>query len=586
VNNRPLVGRARELAAAAEALDAAASARTSLLLFSGDPGIGKSRLVEEAAALARQRGFAVCWGRAWESGGAPPFWPWTQLLRALLKEGAAAPPEIARLLPELPGAAALREAGNDDRFLLFDAVLRFVTGTAERTPLLLLLEDLHAADLASLQLLEFIAAHLRGARVALVGTWRELEVKLSPPTAARLDRVSREGVWLRVAPLQLAEVAQLSGADEKAARALMDATGGNPLFVTEMLHAAPQEQGHAPLPDSVRAAIRRHLAALPPALAEPLELAAVIGRELSAQLLAALLGRPLGEVVELLDQAVELGVLVGRGPGRWAFAHSLICDTLHLDLPARRRTQLHLKVADALESTAAGDPAPPLAELARHLFEAGPDVIGRAADAASRAAERALKALAFEQAEELVQRALDGLQAAPLGSRFELWLTLGRARMAAGGDDEGRAACLAAAELVRENGSSEQLARAALGYGFAFTFGATDPKLVELLEQALARLGPEDSPLRARCLGRLAAARQPSGTPHSAYASRAKRSPWPSASTTRAPGWRCSTSPAPAWRASPRSPSGRRSTPSASSWPPASTSPSWRCAPGFVSSSI
>src|SRR6185312_15669374 len=133
--------------------------RTQVVLLHGEPGIGKTTLVEAAAAAAAAQGMAVVWGRSWEAGGAPPYWPFTQIVRGLRRQGAEVPAEIARLLPELAGTASAPVSA-DDRFVLFDGVVRYL---AAAKPALLALEDLHAADPASLQLLEFVAAHLRDA---------------------------------------------------------------------------------------------------------------------------------------------------------------------------------------------------------------------------------------------------------------------------------------------------------------------------------------------------------------------------------------------------------------------------------------
>lgn len=513
---RATVGRQREQERIDAALDGARAGRTRVLLFSGDPGIGKSRLVEDAALRAAERQMTVAWGRAWEAGGAPPYWPWIQILRALRKTDAGKNdvPELARLLPELGGAAAGDATSPQERFLLFDAVVRYLEACSAERPALLLLEDLHAADPATLQLLDFAAAHLRGARVALLGTYRLLEARLVPTTQALLERVGRNGESLEVRPLSLEAVSALAqGAAPDEVRWLFEATQGNPLFVREMLHVLGRSgRKRGELPEGVRAAIREHLKALPPELLPPLEVSAAIGRELSPLLLAAVCGLPAEVAMERLSAAVSLGVLVERAPSRFAFSHSLIAETLHQDLSPRRRAELHLEIARALEALHAQDATPPLAEIAHHLFEAGPQAAARAVQAAQAAAELSLRLLAFEQAQALVQRALAAQPADP-AVKLELLLALGRTQLLSGSDDGCRAACKEAAALARAAGNAEWLARAALGYGAIFTFGTTDRTLVELLEGALAGLPPGDSALRALCHGRLAAALQPAANP-------------------------------------------------------------------------
>ena len=181
------VGREHELAELVGALGDLEHGRGSLFLVSGEPGIGKSRLAEEAAALAAERGARVLSGRAWEFGGAPAYWPWVQCLRALVRDAdpatltaqlGAGAADVAQVLPELgesfpdlsPAPSADPEGA---RFRLFDAVATFVRNAARAKPMVLVLEDLHAADAPSLLLLQFVAGELADARVLVIATWRD-----------------------------------------------------------------------------------------------------------------------------------------------------------------------------------------------------------------------------------------------------------------------------------------------------------------------------------------------------------------------------------------------------------------------------
>jgi hypothetical protein len=498
-------GRARELEVWREALTDVRAGRAATLLVSGDPGIGKSRLVEEASRIAESSGFAIVWGAAWESGGAPAFWPWSQVFRALERSSIlCAAPELARLLPELGEAPAGEDAVA--RFELFDAVLQVLTALARQRPILVLLEDLHAADLPTLELLAFLVAHLRDVPLAIAATYREPEARRAAPRGELLDRIARKATVLRLGPLEPDEVSLL--AREIAPEAdgfaeLYRTTEGNPLFVIELLRSPT-----ASIPESVRAVIRDRIDLLDAEPRAVLEAAAVIGREVSPLLLAAVCLRDPVKVATDLAAAAALGLVSERPHGRGMFTHGLFAEVLRSSLPPAERAELHLRVADELER----HPGAPLAEIAHHLLHA--DAGERAIDAARKAAEHAGEQLAFEEAADLLDRALAIARGTQNAERTtELLLELATARTLGGDAAGGRSAALEAAELARVLGSPRLLAGAALAYGAAFTIGVTDLGLVQLIEEALRALPDEDSDLRARLMGRLAAARQPSSDP-------------------------------------------------------------------------
>jgi len=202
-----LVGRDGELGELLAGLDDVTSGTGRLFLLAGDPGIGKSRLAHEAAAHARDRGVKVVWGRCWEAGGAPAYWPWVESLRACVRGlgsenlrsylGAGAPfvaqivAEVAEVLPDagpLPPAGA--EAG---RFRLFDAVATFLRNAGAGQPLMLVLDDLHAADAPSILLLRFVARELGDARVLVLGAYRPIE--LDPAQTGARPAAARAHAW-------------------------------------------------------------------------------------------------------------------------------------------------------------------------------------------------------------------------------------------------------------------------------------------------------------------------------------------------------------------------------------------------------
>jgi hypothetical protein len=518
-----LHGRTQELERLAKAADDARTGRGGTHLLCGEPGIGKTRLAEEVARHARDRGTRVVWGRAWEGGGAPPFWPWIQIARGLLKVGAVPPPELGRLSPDLAGPSGPSPllASSADRFVLFDSMLRFVREAAGREPLLLVFDDLHAADAATVQMLGFIAPELRDERILVVGTFRDVEARLQPPIGDALAAVGRAGEVVRLQRLGRADVAAIArehlALDEVDLDALFAKTEGNPLFVGETARVLATEgrsaNGTLPLSDGVRAAIRAHLGRVPPERRHDLEIAAVIGREFAATVLAPLTDSPVSELVGRLSEAAAAGFLVERMPSRFAFAHGLFREVLLADL-GPRAAAIHASIADRLEALHAGDPTA-LAEIARHWLSAGPDHAARAREAARGAAEGAVAALAYDEAADMLERALAAHEQAAPGDakeRAELLLDIGDARIRAGESRRGKDACERAAAIARSLGDTALLVRAALGHGRDFVAGARDRELAALLQEALAVVGSRTD-LRARLLARLAAAQQPARDP-------------------------------------------------------------------------
>jgi hypothetical protein len=524
---QPLLGRDRELAELHAALGGAETGRGALVLLVGEPGIGKTRLANEFAAGAGARGARVTWGRAWEAGGAPAYWPWIEAMRPFAsvaarasdaERGRIAP--LAHLLPGLEGCEAPRFAADpaQDRFRLFEAVATFLALAARDRPLVLLLDDVHVADAGTLALLHFVARTLHASRVVVVATYRDVEARLVPEAGDALARVAREGRTLalrRLGPEQVASWAAAEGIGD--AGALYSATEGNPLFVVEMLRLARDRGGACDvagrLPDGVRDVIRARLRLLSPPARALLDAGSVLGRTVELGIAATLVDQPLAAVRDLAAEAVRSDALVDAGD-RAAFSHILIREVLYQDLPAARRAELHARVARALLDRHGEDPDGSLAEAVHHLFAAAPLVPPDEAIAwARRGAERAARRLAFEEAAELLARAAACLPAGRDVDRCDLLLELSAARIGAGHVTRGRDSAVAATAIARRLGDADRLARAALRYGAVFVIAFVDRVLIGLLEEALAALPAEDSPLRAQLLARLGAALQPAPDP-------------------------------------------------------------------------
>src|SRR6478609_1789205 len=185
-----LIGRERELTQLLPLVDRALAGGGGLLLVGGEPGIGKSRLAEALAARAHERGARVLVGRCWEAGGAPAYWPWVQALRTHTDTPAV---ELTAFFPELAEATG---DGEGARFRLFDAVGGLIQRAAGEGPVAIFLDDVHAADSASLLLLRFLSSQLSGSPVLITCCYRDTEV--GPDLAATLADLGREAVTQRV----------------------------------------------------------------------------------------------------------------------------------------------------------------------------------------------------------------------------------------------------------------------------------------------------------------------------------------------------------------------------------------------------
>jgi class 3 adenylate cyclase/tetratricopeptide (TPR) repeat protein len=522
---RPFVGREQELAELRTALDLVAIRRGSVFLITGEPGIGKTRLMQEVAGVALDQGWRVLVGRCWEEGGAPAYWPWIQVVRA-------AGGEFERLAAPFPDSSAPGSADPDSvRFRLFDAATQFLLDVARLRPLVIVLEDLHAADVSSLLLLRFLGEAIDQSPILVLGSYREGESRVHE-LATAFGELVRVGRRVPLRGLSTAEVEAYVGlvagdAARPDAAKLRAITGGNPFFLGEVMRllSAGAALGEAEgvlsdpmlrVPEEVRSLIRRRVAGLSHEAVSSLDVAAVIGREFDFRLLERTSRLRPERLLDVVAEAVAAGiVLEAPATGRYAFVHELVRETLYEDLPPSRRLELHLMIGRALEELSQGDPDPPLSEIAHHLALAAPlGDVEEACDYLLRAGDRASRLLAYEEAAEHYDRALQLLGSADDAlpeRRCELLLRLGDAQWRAGDASSARSSFERATEVARQLGAPEMLAQAALGYvsalgGFLlsarFEVGATG---VGLLEEALAALPEGDSPLRAWLLARLTA---------------------------------------------------------------------------------
>lgn len=472
---RALHGRDADLALIDDTLSALGTGRGRALFLTGEPGIGKSTLLAEARARAGDA--LVLSGAAWEAGGAVPYWPWVQVLRDAGSHTVLTHAVNTQVTTD--GAAA--------RFGLLDSVVRELIALASQRPFVVLLDDLHAADIPTLDLLVMFVRELPRAPIALIAAWRESELGVRADAAQRLARASRFGDVHPVRRLTSEEVAAWVGAS---APAVFAASEGNPLFVEELMRARA-----GAVSSSVTTVIADHLALASPSTRELLAAASVLGRELDATLLAQLGSED--AIASALRDAASVGIVEKAGRG-WRFRHILLRDQLYDSLPASRRAELHRVVGDAL---AAVDPV----RAAPHLIAGGSP---HAVQTAREAAARASAVYAFEDAAQLLLAALQSVDESSTLA-IDLRLELATARHHVGLIDQARADCVKAAEQSRALADHERFARAASVYAMELMSGTRDPMMVALLDEAERKLPAEDSATRARVMARLAAALVP-----------------------------------------------------------------------------
>jgi DNA-binding winged helix-turn-helix (wHTH) protein/hemoglobin-like flavoprotein len=450
------VGRDDALRRFSSMLSEGAAGRGSALLVSGEPGIGKTRVLEKFAIVAAARGFVAHLARCSEADGVPALWPFEQVVRAelaLLDASSMTPAqrravgEVAQLARDAAGRLGVEPVpmgdGAEVRFRLFADVARFLTTAASQRPRAVLVDDLHLADGASLALLQQFLPEALGAPVVIVATMRD-DRNVSVPlarTIAALARRSPRGT-LRLTGLDVGEVARFVHAfsprtlEPREVEALTARTGGNPLFLTHLL-AQLEEDGDvagpalARTPAALREAIDRTLAAISPETVRALALASVVGPTFRVPVLAAAAGDTPVSLLDTIGEAVDAGVLRAAASRRdtYEFVHVLLRDVLYSGIPHGQRARMHAEVGDAVRRIHAGSVEDRAEELAHHYLRAA--AAGKSEDAvhfATIAADHAVGRAAYEHAAALYTSALEVLDFAPDdGRRARLLVRLGSA---------------------------------------------------------------------------------------------------------------------------------------------------------------
>lgn len=538
------VGRADEMSRLRAALEEALAGRASLALIAGEAGIGKTRLAQEICTYARLRGALTLFGRCYEGGAAPAFWPFAQILRDITTEGGEeiealskedAAPAIAQVLSEHEDLGS-GDADSASRFRLFDGIARFLTSASRHRPLQIVVDDLHWGDGPSLALLQFLVRELDQARISIAVTYRNTDVEPRGPVAKCLASVRRGArtTQLELRGLIPTDVRALVESSEgrsvptQVLDRIVNDTEGNPFFVEEMLRNL--EESHeidsdrlktataVRLPEGVRDLIGQRLGRLSDECQAVLVAAAAIGREFALPLLEKVANAERSDLLAWLDEAESARVVVEVAGvhGGWRFEHALMRETLYDRLRTVERIELHRRIGEALEAMSAEVPEPPLSELAHHFHEAA---LGGSADKAVayalRAGRSAAEGLAFEDAARQFGRAVElggfVTQPDPV-ARCQHVLAQAEAYHRAGDREAAQEAFLRAAGMARSlrsahpRESATALGRAAFGLGGIWgTVGILEQPVVDLLAEAVS-VQDGDSALHARLLARLSVA--------------------------------------------------------------------------------
>jgi class 3 adenylate cyclase len=543
----PFAGRAAELALLDDVRTQADSGRLQVALLGGEPGVGKTSLAAQWARTAHRKGAAVAFGSCL-GGFSVPYLPWITALGHLVAhapETALAslrPVQVGALRGLLPreserlAAGEAVEAGAEtERYLLFEAVSALLSSMSSESPVVIVLDDLHWADAASLDLLRHLVVTAAGLRVAVVATHRDVDVSRGHPLTALLAELRREPAVTRVGlggladgeVMELIEVAaghELPPEGIALAHTLCRETDGNPFFTVELLrhlsdtgvlqleadgrYALVGDVDELSLPTSVREVIADRAARLGEEPLRVLSTAAVIGQEFDLDLLAAATEVDEDRLIEILEGAATVALVTesSESPGRFRFVHALIAHTLAQDLGPTRRQRTHLRIARALEALGA-ERAGRFAELAHHWAAAasGADT-GRARYFARRAGEAALAALAPVDAIGWFSRALDLLDP-PADDVERGWLLAGLARaQLEAGQPEYRVTRLEAGRVALQTADGELQVAIALCSQRWESVEPSDADRIAVVEAALSAVGSADSFTRARLLAALAEA--------------------------------------------------------------------------------
>jgi DNA-binding SARP family transcriptional activator len=442
----PFVGRARERTAIDASIASMLAGAGGAVLLEGEPGIGKTRLAEELARAAAAQDATVVWSRCYEGRGAPAFWTWTEVLEALAERidrhelrSALGPDasDLAQIAPEIkelydgldPPVARDPEAA---RFRICQAVTATLRRLSLTRPIVIVIDDLHWADPATLDEMEILAGGAQDHRLLIAATYRSVDPTFHPGLSGLLARLSPRACVrrLQLSGLEaddLAEFLRVSGATptDELLSTIEERTRGNPFFISEIIKLVPGDSS-APdarviervVPANVKEVVLRRVHRLPDATSHALVAASVLGDEFDFGLLAFIVDLDETTVLEQLEPALMAGLLAeshGR-VGSFRFSHGLVREALYGDMGPAQRARMHRRAGEALESRHGDADGLHLFAMAEHWYHAVPIAAPDKGIAyARRAAMWALGRDAHHQAEEQLQRALELVRMMPGG---------------------------------------------------------------------------------------------------------------------------------------------------------------------------
>jgi tetratricopeptide (TPR) repeat protein len=474
---RVFVGRESELKQLQSAFDGAISGQGALMMVTGEPGIGKTSLCEQLSTYVTLRGGRTLVGHCYEAGSLSlPYLAFVEALRSyvlsrdpkdLKEELGSGAADVARIISEIRERLKIKlrtqKDPEEERYRLLQGVTEFLSNAANVQPMLVVLEDLHDADKGTLQMLTHVSRNLAGARLLIVGTYRDVEVDRSHPLSAALAELRRVSTYGRVLlrGLNADEVRRMMESITRQsipwglAEAVHRQTEGNPLFVQEVIRYLAEEgliarkEGQwrptkdTPLemsiPEGLRDVIGKRLSLLTPECNQLLAVASVIGREFALETLKAIAGMNEDVLVNALKEAVRLSILEERsqsGMVRYRFTHTFFRQTLYEEMIAPQRLKLHRQVAHTLETVYARHLKEHAVELAEHFSHStDPADLAKAVSYAEMAAKKATDVYAYGEAVRLLEQALKVQEVLDLedkAKRCDLLLALGDALLLAG----------------------------------------------------------------------------------------------------------------------------------------------------------
>ena len=409
------------------------------------------------------------------------------------------------------------------RFQLLEAMRILLDSASSNSPLLLILEDLHAADNESLQLLGYIARHTRHMPILLVGTFRDQEARNTDSNGS-LWQAARDARVLQLQRLSAADISQYlfdRNGQEPAVeevQELLATTEGNPLFLSELvvlLENGDRLEGRQ-IPQTVEQVIHQQLERLPGDCLRLMAVASILGREFSHRAIAGIYDATSHDIDDLLAPAITAGVVKPSASQRYRFFHVLYCDVLQQMLDRSEREALHKRRAGMLQELVDEGHPDRWSQLATHLDASGSDYRAGAITAWRKAAKRYTERLAFEAAEHALRKAVNAFGSGPdytPADRCQLLLELAAATLAKGDVEVGQQLCSKAYAIARTLEDGELMAAAALTWGSVIVVAKINKELVGALEEALDYLPPDAIGLRAKVSARLAAALQPAPNP-------------------------------------------------------------------------